>query len=99
MRSGLCLAGFQPRGPSLLSATIHKGPPASGAPRAMPTPKQDKISVTCPKCGHVQPEPRGAYSTVCKQCRSHFRLGDVAQAQAAPGPRKPPEKPAIELKQ
>ena len=82
-----------------MSATIHKGPPASGAPRAMPTPKQDKISVTCPKCGHVQPEPRGAYSTVCKQCRSHFRLGEVAEAQAVPGPRKAPEKPAIELKQ
>ena len=62
----------------------------------MPTPKQDKISVTCPKCGHVQPEPRGAYSTVCKTCRSHFRLDEVAQA--APGPRKAPEKPAIELK-
>ena len=80
-----------------MSAITLKGPPASGAPRAMPTPNQNKISVTCPKCGHVQPEPKGAYSTVCKQCRSHFRLEDVAEA--APGPRKAPEKPAIELKQ
>src|SRR5436189_135540 len=30
----------------------------------MPPPKQNTVPVTCPHCGHVQPEPRGAYSTV-----------------------------------
>jgi cytoskeletal protein CcmA (bactofilin family)/DNA-directed RNA polymerase subunit RPC12/RpoP len=39
--------------------------------------KQKKVSVTCPKCGHEQLEPPGAYSTVCKKCRAHFRLDDV----------------------
>src|SRR5262245_24405949 len=36
--------------------------------------KQKKLSATCPKCGHEQLEPPGAYSTVCKKCRTHFRL-------------------------
>src|SRR5262245_27871123 len=48
----------------------------------MPPSKKDLVPVTCPKCGHEQPEPRGAYSTVCKQCRQHFRIGEVAQAPA-----------------
>jgi hypothetical protein len=43
----------------------------------MPSPKQDTVPVTCPKCGHVQPEPRTAYSTVCKKCREHFRIEEV----------------------
>jgi cytoskeletal protein CcmA (bactofilin family)/DNA-directed RNA polymerase subunit RPC12/RpoP len=41
------------------------------------TSKQKKTSVTCPKCGNEQQEPPGAYSTVCKKCRAHFRLDDV----------------------
>jgi cytoskeletal protein CcmA (bactofilin family) len=52
-------------------------PPAE---RAMA--KQKKISVTCPRCGHEQPEPPGAYSTRCKKCHEHFRLEEVAQAPA-----------------
>ena len=62
----------------------------------MPSPKQNKISVTCPKCGHVQPEPQGAYSTVCKKCHSHFRLEELEES--APRKKKAPEKPAIEQK-
>jgi cytoskeletal protein CcmA (bactofilin family) len=63
----------------------------------MPSPKQNKISVTCPKCGHVQPEPRGAYSTVCKKCQAHFRLEELTEA--APKKKKQaPEKPAFEQK-
>jgi len=38
--------------------------------------KSKKVSVTCPKCGHEQLEPPGAYSTVCKKCRTHFRLDE-----------------------
>jgi cytoskeletal protein CcmA (bactofilin family)/ribosomal protein S27E len=43
----------------------------------MPATKQDKVEVTCPHCGHTQPEPRGAFSTVCKKCRGHIRLDEV----------------------
>jgi cytoskeletal protein CcmA (bactofilin family)/ribosomal protein S27E len=52
--------------------------------------KAKTISVTCPKCGHVQPEPPGAYSTICKECRSHFRLEEANRPAAAP------EKPTIQ---
>jgi cytoskeletal protein CcmA (bactofilin family) len=46
--------------------------------------KKDTVKVACPKCGHEQPEPRGAYSTICKKCRSHFRLGETLQPAAKP---------------
>jgi cytoskeletal protein CcmA (bactofilin family)/ribosomal protein S27E len=42
------------------------------------------VPVTCPHCGHVQPEPPGAYSTVCKQCRQHYRVQDVLQPAEKP---------------
>src|SRR5258705_237209 len=64
--------------------------PASGVVRSMPAPKGQTVSVVCPKCGHTQPEPRSAYSTICKQCREHFRLDQPARS-----PAKPP-KPVIE---
>jgi len=41
--------------------------------------KVEKRSVTCPKCGHTQPEPATAYSTVCRKCHQHFRLQDLQQ--------------------
>ena len=53
----------------------------------MAPPKKNIISVTCPKCGHVQPEPKGAYSTICKKCRSHFRLDETDK----PAPKKQKE--------
>lgn len=43
----------------------------------MPVSKKDTVAVACPKCGHVQPEPRTAYSTLCKQCHSHFRVQEA----------------------
>src|SRR5437867_743335 len=55
--------------------------------------KQSTVQVTCPKCGHTQPEPRSAYSTICKQCQEHFRLKEARQ----PAPK--PQKPAIEQRQ
>ena len=70
----------------------------------MAAPKQKTVEVTCPKCGHAQREPEGAYSTICKSCRSHFRL-DEAPAAAAPAAKsakaaKPkPAKPAFALRQ
>ncbi len=50
----------------------------------MASPLADRVPVTCPNCGHVQPEPRAAYSTVCKKCHQHFRLGQVVQPVAGP---------------
>jgi cytoskeletal protein CcmA (bactofilin family) len=43
----------------------------------MPPPKKDTVSVECPRCGYTQSEPRGAYSTVCKNCQQHFRLQEA----------------------
>jgi cytoskeletal protein CcmA (bactofilin family) len=40
--------------------------------------------VACPKCGHVQAEPRGAYSTICKSCREHFRVQEVLRPATRP---------------
>ena len=39
--------------------------------------KPDKVLLTCPKCGHRQPEPPAAYSTVCKKCAQYFRVQDA----------------------
>jgi cytoskeletal protein CcmA (bactofilin family) len=56
--------------------------PARGVTHFMPAPKTQ--TAVCPKCGHSQQEPHGAYSTICKSCREHFRLqegaGPVAKA-------------------
>jgi cytoskeletal protein CcmA (bactofilin family) len=43
----------------------------------MAAPKQARVLVSCPSCGHEQPEPPKAFSTVCKKCRTHF---DVQKA-------------------
>src|SRR5256885_9453520 len=43
----------------------------------MPARKQDKVLVSCPKCGHRQPEPRAAFSTVCKGCGQYFRVQEI----------------------
>ncbi len=48
----------------------------------MPSSKEDRVAVTCPKCGHQQLEPRGAYSTRCKECREHFRLEEALHPAA-----------------
>jgi cytoskeletal protein CcmA (bactofilin family) len=44
--------------------------------------KKDTITVTCPRCGYTQPEPRTAYSTICKNCRQHFRLEEALRPAA-----------------
>src|SRR5580698_9911502 len=43
----------------------------------MPSSKQDKVLLVCPHCGHQQPEPRGAFSTICKKCGRHLRVQEV----------------------
>src|SRR5215469_11843590 len=57
----------------------------------MPSKKQDTVLLTCPHCGHQQPEPRGAFSTICKSCGKHLRVEDVLKPRAktaGPGPKK-----------
>jgi cytoskeletal protein CcmA (bactofilin family)/uncharacterized CHY-type Zn-finger protein len=58
----------------------------------MPPSIPERISVTCPKCGHSQPEPRSAYSTICKKCHQHFRV------QEALHPAAKPQQPLLEQK-
>jgi cytoskeletal protein CcmA (bactofilin family) len=51
----------------------------------MPVKKQDKVLLVCPHCGHQQPEPRTAFSTICKKCGQHLRVQEiVAPAKKAP---------------
>jgi DNA-directed RNA polymerase subunit RPC12/RpoP len=50
----------------------------------MPASKKDTVTVTCPKCGYAQAEPRSAYSTLCKKCHAHFRLKDAASPASKP---------------
>ena len=54
--------------------------------------KPKTIAVVCPSCGHVQPEPLSAYSSICKKCRRHFRL------QEALHPAPIAAKPSIEVR-
>jgi cytoskeletal protein CcmA (bactofilin family)/predicted RNA-binding Zn-ribbon protein involved in translation (DUF1610 family) len=59
----------------------------------LPPRKQRTVAVTCPKCGHTQPEPPTAYSTICKKCHEHFRVQEALH----PTPAAP--KPVLEQKQ
>jgi cytoskeletal protein CcmA (bactofilin family) len=57
----------------------------------MPSKKQDKVLLVCPHCGHQQPEPRGAFSTICKNCGKHLRVQEVLNPPvkaAEKGPKK-----------
>lgn len=55
-----------------------------------PAKRQRTVAVACPKCGHTQPEPPSAYSTVCKNCHEHFRVQEALH----PAPARP--KPVLE---
>jgi cytoskeletal protein CcmA (bactofilin family) len=60
----------------------------------MPAKKQAKVLVTCPRCGHQQPEPPTAISSVCKKCGEHLRVEELLR----PAPKvveKGPEKKRI----
>jgi cytoskeletal protein CcmA (bactofilin family) len=43
---------------------------------------KNTVSVTCPRCGYAQQEPRTAYSTICKNCQQHFRLQEALKPAA-----------------
>ena len=47
----------------------------------MPASKHDRVEVACPHCGHPQPEPRTAFSTVCRECHRNYRVQDVLKPQ------------------
>jgi cytoskeletal protein CcmA (bactofilin family)/uncharacterized CHY-type Zn-finger protein len=51
--------------------------------------KPEKVLLTCPSCGHRQPEPPTAYSTVCKKCSQYFRVHEALHppAKAEPVPK------------
>jgi cytoskeletal protein CcmA (bactofilin family) len=62
----------------------------------MPPPIKDAVVVSCPQCGHQQPEPRTAYSTRCKKCNAHIRIGEAARPAAKSAKAR---KPAFEVRQ
>ncbi|MFO1477479.1 MAG: polymer-forming cytoskeletal protein [Verrucomicrobiota bacterium] len=47
----------------------------------MPAVLQDRILVPCPHCGHSQPEPRTAFSTVCRKCGQHYRVQEILRPE------------------
>ena len=55
----------------------------------MPPKKQDTVLVACPRCGHQQPEPRTAISSVCKKCGEHLRVQEILR----PAPKAAPQGP------
>lgn len=60
----------------------------------MPVKKQDKVLVACPHCGHQQPEPRIAFSTICKNCGRHLRVQEII-APARKAPARPPKRKLV----
>jgi cytoskeletal protein CcmA (bactofilin family)/ribosomal protein S27E len=48
----------------------------------MPAMPQDRVLVTCPHCGHQQPESRVAFSTICKSCGHHLRVQEILKPAA-----------------
>jgi len=75
-----------------LNTHRDKPPPKRGKAGSRAPSRPDTVPVACPHCGHEQPEPRTAYSTICKQCHEHFRIGETLR----PSPK--PQKPAIARK-
>jgi cytoskeletal protein CcmA (bactofilin family) len=48
----------------------------------MPPPKPDTVQVPCPRCGFRQAEAPTAYSTICKNCRQHYRVQEALRPTA-----------------
>src|SRR4029077_5577436 len=81
------LKPLRPEGGRILKAKLKEDAPASGKGRAKPAAMPNTVPVACPKGCHTQPEPRSAYSTICKKCQAHFRIEEalrpVVKAQKA----------------
>jgi cytoskeletal protein CcmA (bactofilin family) len=59
----------------------------------MPPSRQARVQVACPHCGHRQPEPPTAFSSICKECGGHFHVQEALKpapksAKAAPRKRR-----------
>lgn len=57
----------------------------------MPAKKQAKVLVTCPRCGHAQPEPPSAFSSVCRKCGEHLLVQEILHPEpkaAGKGPER-----------
>ena len=61
----------------------------------MPVEKQDQVLVTCPHCGHQQPEWRGAFSTNCRKCHQHYRVQEALNPVRKAPDRAPPKRRII----
>src|SRR5436190_13408647 len=58
----------------------------------MPASLQDKLRLTCPRCGHQQLEPSTAFSTNCKKCGQYLRIQEVLNPPSKPVPEAAPER-------
>ena len=55
--------------------------------------KPQKVTVSCPQCGHSQDEPASTYSSVCRKCGQHFRVEDLRRAASTKAKTEEPGKP------
>jgi cytoskeletal protein CcmA (bactofilin family) len=58
----------------------------------MPAGAHDEVQVICTRCGHPQPVPPTAFSTVCKKCGQHLRVQELLH------PRPPAAEPVLARK-
>lgn len=58
----------------------------------MPAEKQEQVLVACPHCGHRQREWREAFSTICRQCRQHYRVQEALHPAPKTQERAPPQR-------
>ena len=58
----------------------------------MPVNKQDQVLVVCPHCGHQQPEPNSAFSTLCKKCGEHIRVQEALHPERRAPERGPKQR-------
>jgi cytoskeletal protein CcmA (bactofilin family) len=71
-----------PEKPDSAQSATRKTKTEKGAIKPVPARKQDTLQVTCPRCGFSQPEPRTAYSTICKNCQQHYRVQEALHPTA-----------------
>ncbi len=58
----------------------------------MPASKPAKVLLSCPHCGHRQPEPPSAISSICKKCGKHFHIQETLHPVAKAPVRGPEQR-------
>jgi cytoskeletal protein CcmA (bactofilin family)/DNA-directed RNA polymerase subunit RPC12/RpoP len=58
----------------------------------MPASKPAKVLLSCPHCGHRQPEPPSAISSICKKCGKHFHIQEALHPVAKAPVRGPEQR-------